>query len=41
MLKHLEVLSLAGIQTVSDEFIKDYIIECGHNMKELILKDCR
>ncbi|KAH1100871.1 hypothetical protein GLYMA_13G110100v4 [Glycine max] len=40
-LKHLEVLSLAGIQTVSDEFIKDYIIECGHNMKELILKDCR
>ena len=40
-LEHLEVLSLAGIQTVSDEFIKDYIIECGHNMKELIFKDCR
>ncbi|KAG4932301.1 hypothetical protein JHK87_046303 [Glycine soja] len=40
-LEHLEVLSLAGIQTVSDEFIKNYIIACGHNMKELIFKDCR
>ncbi|TKY44452.1 DNA repair protein rhp7 [Spatholobus suberectus] len=40
-LEHLEVLSLAGIQTVSDEFIKDYIIARGHNMKELVLKDCR
>ncbi|RDX92655.1 rhp7, partial [Mucuna pruriens] len=39
-LEHLEVLSLAGIQTVSDEFIKDYIIARGHNMKELVLKDC-
>ncbi|KAK7265437.1 hypothetical protein RJT34_33057 [Clitoria ternatea] len=39
-LEHLEVLSLAGIQTVSDEFIRDYIIALGHNMKELVLKDC-
>ncbi|CAJ1940499.1 unnamed protein product [Sphenostylis stenocarpa] len=40
-LEHLEVLSLAGIQTVSDEFIRDYITARGHNMKELVLKDCR
>ncbi|XP_027331807.1 uncharacterized protein LOC113847121 [Abrus precatorius] len=39
-LEHLEVLSLAGIQTVCDEFIKDYITARGHNMKELVLKDC-
>ncbi|CAL0325503.1 unnamed protein product [Lupinus luteus] len=39
-LVHLEVLSLAGIQSVSDEFIKDYIVACGYNMKELVLKDC-
>ncbi|KAF7836808.1 DNA repair protein rhp7-like isoform X2 [Senna tora] len=39
-LEHLEVLSVAGIQTVCDDFIKDYITLCGHNMKELILKDC-
>ncbi|XP_061361529.1 uncharacterized protein LOC133305349 [Gastrolobium bilobum] len=39
-LEHLEVLSMAGIQTVCDEFIKDYIIARGHNMKELVLKDC-
>ncbi|XP_014510705.1 uncharacterized protein LOC106769554 [Vigna radiata var. radiata] len=40
-LEHLEVLSMAGIQTVSDEFIGDYITARGHNMKELVLKDCR
>ncbi|KAE9609923.1 putative leucine-rich repeat domain, L domain-containing protein [Lupinus albus] len=39
-LVHLEILSLAGIQSVSDEFIKDYIVACGYNMKELVLKDC-
>lgn len=39
-LKQLEVLSLAGVSTVSDEFIKDYIIACGHNIKELVLMDC-
>ncbi|XP_061352514.1 uncharacterized protein LOC133297396 [Gastrolobium bilobum] len=39
-LEHLEVLSVAGIQTVCDEFVKDYIIACGHNLKELVLKDC-
>jgi len=39
-IEHLEVLSLAGLPTVSDKFIKNYIISCGHNIKELVLKDC-
>ncbi|KAL5052965.1 hypothetical protein RYX36_033647, partial [Vicia faba] len=38
--EHLQVLSLAGIPTVCDTFIKDYIVARGHNMKELNLKDC-
>ncbi|XP_045790388.1 uncharacterized protein LOC123885168 [Trifolium pratense] len=38
--EHLEVLSVAGIPTVCDTFVKDYIVARGHNMKELILKDC-
>lgn len=39
-LKHLEVLSLAGIQTVCDDFIREFVISCGHNMKELVLTGC-
>ncbi|CAJ1975754.1 unnamed protein product [Sphenostylis stenocarpa] len=39
-LEHLEVLSVAGIQTVGDEFVKNYIVARGQNMKELVLKDC-
>ncbi|KAL5065312.1 hypothetical protein RYX36_027049 [Vicia faba] len=39
-LKRLEVLSLAGIRGISDEFIKDYIMACGRNLKGLVLKDC-
>lgn len=39
-LENLEVLSVAGIPTVCDTFVKDYIVARGHNMKELILKDC-
>lgn len=39
-LKHLEVLSVAGIETVSDEFVRGFVYACGHNMKELILTDC-
>lgn len=39
-LKQLEVLSLAGVPTVCDKFIKSYIIACGQNIKELVLKDC-
>ncbi|XP_028751453.1 uncharacterized protein LOC114711251 [Neltuma alba] len=38
--EHLEVLSVAGIQTVSDDFIKNFVTERGHNLKELVLKDC-
>ncbi|KAL9314622.1 hypothetical protein ACSQ67_020074 [Phaseolus vulgaris] len=39
-LEHLEVLSVAGIPTVCDEFVKNYIVARGQNMKELVLKDC-
>ncbi|KAI4335217.1 hypothetical protein L6164_013884 [Bauhinia variegata] len=39
-LQGLEVLSVAGIQTVSDKFIKSYITSCGQKMKELVLRDC-
>ncbi|KAL5098329.1 hypothetical protein RYX36_002656 [Vicia faba] len=38
--EHLEVLSVAGIPTVCDTFVTDYIVARGHNMKELNLKDC-
>ncbi|CAK8563984.1 unnamed protein product [Lathyrus sativus] len=38
--KQLQVLSLAGVPTVSDKFIKSYFISCGHNIKDLVLKDC-
>ncbi|KAL2327271.1 hypothetical protein Fmac_020698 [Flemingia macrophylla] len=39
-LEHLEVLSVAGLQTVCDEFVKNYTVARGQNMKELVLKDC-
>lgn len=39
-LEQLEVLSLAGIATVCDKFIREFISIRGHNMKELILADC-
>ena len=39
-LEQLEVLSLAGLEAVCDEFIGEFISICGHNMKELILADC-
>lgn len=39
-LKHLEVLSVAGIETVTDEFVKGFVNACGQNMKELVLTDC-
>ncbi|KAF7154730.1 hypothetical protein RHSIM_Rhsim01G0183000 [Rhododendron simsii] len=38
--KHLEVLSVAGIQTVCDEFVVEVITKCGRNMKGLDLADC-
>lgn len=39
-LEHLEVLSLAGIQTVCDDFVIKFIAVHGHNIKELVLTDC-
>lgn len=39
-LEQLEVLSLAGIESVCDEFIREFISIRGHNMKELVLTDC-
>lgn len=38
--KHLEVLSVAGIQTVCDEFVVEIIDKCGRNIKDLDLADC-
>ncbi|XP_015572876.1 uncharacterized protein LOC8281183 [Ricinus communis] len=39
-LEHLEVLSLAGIQTVCDDFVREFVVACGHNIKEFGLADC-
>nr|GMD92406.1 F-box protein [Ipomoea batatas] len=39
-LKCLEVLSVAGIQTVGDQFVCEIVKECGKNLKELDLADC-
>ncbi|CAN1773767.1 DNA repair protein rhp7 [Linum perenne] len=39
-LQHLEVLSLGGIETVSDNFIICFCAERGDAMKELVLSDC-
>lgn len=39
-LECLEVLSVAGIQTVCDDFIWEFISVHGPTMKELVLTDC-
>lgn len=39
-LEQLQVLSLAGIQNVCDDFLREFITARGHNMKELVLTDC-
>ncbi|CAH9083229.1 unnamed protein product [Cuscuta epithymum] len=39
-LEHLEVLSVAGVNTVCDEFVVEFVSRRGQNMRELILKDC-
>lgn len=39
-LEHLEVLWLARIDNVCDDFIKEFITARGHNLKELVLTDC-
>ncbi|GAU33186.1 hypothetical protein TSUD_206450 [Trifolium subterraneum] len=38
--EQLDVLSVAGLPTVSDKFINSFIVARGHNIKELVLKDC-
>ncbi|CAI9759589.1 unnamed protein product [Fraxinus pennsylvanica] len=38
--EHLEVLSVAGIPTVSDQFVNDLITICGRNIKELDFANC-
>ncbi|KAI3924608.1 hypothetical protein MKW92_042655, partial [Papaver armeniacum] len=37
----LEVLSFAGIETVSDDFVSKLVTVCGWNLKELNFSDCR
>ncbi|CAK7352784.1 unnamed protein product [Dovyalis caffra] len=39
-LKHLEVLSVSGIETVSDDFVIGLVKASGINMKELRLANC-
>ncbi|KAI4379572.1 hypothetical protein MLD38_005852 [Melastoma candidum] len=39
-LEHLEVLSLAGIQSVNDDFIRELLATQGPIIKELILDNC-
>lgn len=39
-LQQLQVLSVAGILKVCDNFVKEFLVACGHNMKALILSDC-
>lgn len=39
-LEHLEVLSIAGSQTVCDRFIRKLVAACGRNLKALTLSDC-
>ncbi|XVF35126.1 hypothetical protein REPUB_Repub18cG0117900 [Reevesia pubescens] len=39
-LEHLEVLSVAGLESVTDGFIKEFIIAQGNGIKELVLTGC-
>ncbi|KAF5186894.1 F-box/LRR protein [Thalictrum thalictroides] len=39
-LKCLEILSVASMQTVCDDFVCQYVTECSMDMKELCLADC-
>uniref|UniRef100_A0A2P2KAN5 F-box/LRR-repeat protein 15-like leucin rich repeat domain-containing protein n=1 Tax=Rhizophora mucronata TaxID=61149 RepID=A0A2P2KAN5_RHIMU len=39
-LRCLEVLSVAGIQTVNDDFVIEIIEVCGTNIKELVFAQC-
>lgn len=37
---YLEVLSVAGIRNITDQFVSDVITICGQSIKELDLADC-
>ncbi|GFS43801.1 hypothetical protein Acr_00g0087060 [Actinidia rufa] len=39
-LEHLEVLSLAGIESVCDDFLGKFIAVRGHHIKDLVLTNC-
>lgn len=39
--EHLEVLSVFGMQSVCDDFIREFIFAQGHHIKELVLGDCK
>ncbi|KAF5748362.1 Rad7 putative isoform 2 [Tripterygium wilfordii] len=39
-IKHLEVLSVAGIETVSDDFVVGTVEAIGRNLKELVFANC-
>ncbi|KAI3836070.1 hypothetical protein MKW98_016374 [Papaver atlanticum] len=39
-LEFLEVLSLADIETVSDDFVSNFVTVCGRNLKELDFSGC-
>lgn len=39
-LEQLEVLSLAGLENVCDDFITEFIRVRGHKIKKLVLTDC-
>ncbi|KAJ0030512.1 hypothetical protein Pint_13672 [Pistacia integerrima] len=39
-LKYLEVLSVASIESVCDDFVIEIVKACGTNMKELVFAEC-
>lgn len=40
-LKHLEVLSVAGIDSITNKFVKKLVSVCGSTIKELVFSGCR
>ncbi|OWM74419.1 hypothetical protein CDL15_Pgr013323 [Punica granatum] len=39
-LEHLQVLSVGGISSLSDDFVREFIALRGHGIRELVLSDC-
>jgi len=40
-IKNLEILSVAGIETVSNKFVKKMVAVCGSTLKGLVFSGCR